>query len=52
MKKWMAEAETFIHRGLLKVHPTQVGKGMENILDGIDLLRQGKVSGKKLVYIL
>lgn len=30
----------------------KVGHGLENVLDDIDLLRSGKVSGQKLVYSL
>jgi hypothetical protein len=35
----------------LTVHPTQVGSGgLEGVLDGLDQLKEGKVSGVKLVY--
>ena len=35
----------------LAVHPPKVGKdGLEGVLDGMEQLRQGKVTGVKLVY--
>lgn len=35
----------------LKVHPPKVGKeGLKGVLDGLQLLRDDKVSGEKLVY--
>ncbi|EXJ88567.1 hypothetical protein A1O1_05497 [Capronia coronata CBS 617.96] len=51
-KKWIAEVESLLQQGRLKVHPLKVGKGLENVLDGLDLLRHDKVSGQKLVYVL
>lgn len=38
--------------GKIKVHKPRVGSGMENILDGLDQLKNNKVSGEKLVYRL
>ncbi|KAH8887199.1 zinc-binding oxidoreductase alcohol dehydrogenase [Thozetella sp. PMI_491] len=53
MKKWVAEeGEPILQEGRLKLPPTQVGSGLEGVLDGLDLMRQGKVSGTKLVYVL
>ena len=52
VKAWVAEVEPMLHQGLITVHPTHVGRGLENVLDGIDRVRKGKVSGKKLVYTL
>jgi hypothetical protein len=35
----------------LAVHPPKVGKdGLKGVLDGMEQLRQGKVTGVKLVY--
>ncbi|KEF52115.1 uncharacterized protein A1O9_11741 [Exophiala aquamarina CBS 119918] len=51
-KKWMKEAESLLQRKLIKPPPSRVGKGLECVLDGVDLLRNGKVSGVKLVYTL
>lgn len=49
-KKWIEYAEDLLQKGQLKIHPIRVNKGLENVLDGIDLLRHDKVSGEKLVY--
>ncbi|KAJ3203736.1 hypothetical protein HDU82_006353 [Entophlyctis luteolus] len=41
--------------GKLKVHKPSVnetGSGLESVLQGLELMREGKVSGKKLVYTL
>ena len=51
-KKWMAAVEPILAQGKLKVHPQKVGKGLEEVIDGLDLLRMDKVSGQKLVYVL
>jgi hypothetical protein len=33
------------------VHPVKLGSGgLEGVLDGLDQLKEGKVSGVKLVY--
>ncbi|KAL2406807.1 Trans-enoyl reductase TOXD [Exophiala dermatitidis] len=52
MKGWIAEAEGLLHQGQLKHHPLKIGRGLENVLEGMDQLRQDKVSGQKLVYVL
>ena len=52
MKKWVSDVEPLIEEGKIQVHPAQVGNGLENVLEGIDLLRQNKVHGHKLVYTL
>lgn len=52
MKKWVAEVEPLLQQGRIKVHPIQVDKGLENVLQGLDLMRHDKVSGRKLVYVL
>lgn len=42
-----------LEQGKLKVHKPWVnegGKGLEGVLGGLQLLREGKISGKKLVY--
>jgi len=38
--------------GKIKVHPPTVGKGLEGVLDGLQKMREGKVSGTKLVYTI
>jgi len=44
-----------LEQGKLKVHRPSVnkyGKGLEGVLKGMDNMRQGKVSGEKLVFTL
>ncbi|KAJ3026675.1 UNVERIFIED_CONTAM: hypothetical protein HDU68_005261 [Siphonaria sp. JEL0065] len=48
-------ANTLLAQGKVKVHKPSVnelGSGLEGVLAGLQLLREGKVSGKKLVYTL
>jgi hypothetical protein len=52
MKKWIKAVDPILEQGKLKVHPPKVGKGLEGVLEGLDLLRKDKVSGQKLVYTL
>ncbi len=51
-KKWIKAVDPILAQGKLKVHPPKVGKGLEEVIDGLDLLRKDKVSGQKLVYAL
>jgi NADPH:quinone reductase-like Zn-dependent oxidoreductase len=41
-----------LEAGKLKVHRPRTGKGWQSVLDGLQLLKQGKVSGEKLVYVV
>jgi NADPH:quinone reductase-like Zn-dependent oxidoreductase len=50
IQKWMLVGEQLLAEGKLKAHPIKVGKGLENVLEGADLMRHDKVSGQKLVY--
>ncbi|KAJ5115185.1 Polyketide synthase enoylreductase [Penicillium alfredii] len=44
-------AVPLLAQGKIKVHPPKVGKdGLKGVLEGLDLLKQDKVSGEKLVY--
>jgi NADPH:quinone reductase-like Zn-dependent oxidoreductase len=43
-------AEELINSGKIKTHPTEVRKGLENVPQGLQDLKDGKVSGVKLVY--
>lgn len=48
-------ARSLLQKGKVRVHRISVnegGKGLEGVLKGMDLMRQGKVSGRKLVYTL
>jgi hypothetical protein len=51
-KTWVPIAEKCLVEGKIKVHKPRVGGGIENILDGLDQLKNNKVSGEKLVYKL
>ncbi|KIV95470.1 hypothetical protein PV10_03124 [Exophiala mesophila] len=52
MKEYLKEVEPLLAQGRIKPHPPKVGKGLENVIEGLDLLRHDKVSGQKLVYTL
>lgn len=44
-------AEKLLEEGKVKVHPPVIKEGgLEGILDGLQELKEGKVSGGKLVY--
>lgn len=50
---FMGLVEKLLQKGKLKNHPVSVnrqGTDFEGIMQGINLLREGKVSGTKLVY--
>ncbi|RDW65095.1 hypothetical protein BP6252_10746 [Coleophoma cylindrospora] len=51
-KGWVPMAESLLAEGKIKIHPTRVGKGLEGVLDGMDFMKEGKVSGAKLVYTI
>lgn len=49
--KFWSVAEELLAQGKLKPHPVSLGEGgLEGVLVGMEDMRQGKVSGKKLVY--
>jgi NADPH:quinone reductase-like Zn-dependent oxidoreductase len=50
IQKWMSLGEQLLAEKKLKPHPLKIGSGLESVLEGIDLLRNDKVSGQKLVY--
>lgn len=52
VSEFIPVAESWLKQGMLKPHPSQVGNGLEQVIHGMDLMRHGKVSGKKLVYKL
>ena len=50
-KKFFTLTETLLGKGLIKPHPTSVREGgLGGVLDGMQQLKDGKVSGMKLVY--
>ena len=43
--------EGLLKEGKIKAHPAKVRKGgLKGVLDGLQEMREGKVSGEKLVY--
>lgn len=50
-KKMMVLGEKLVEERRIKAHPSRVMEGgLEGILEGMQLLKEGKVSGAKLVY--
>lgn len=50
-KKFVSVAEDLLGAGLIKPHPVDLRKGgLDGILSGMQDLKDGKVSGAKLVY--
>ncbi|KAK5100823.1 hypothetical protein LTR70_001141 [Exophiala xenobiotica] len=50
-KKFFDITEKLLHEGKLKTHPEKVGQdGLEGALQGMQDMKNDKVSGKKLVY--
>lgn len=52
VSEWMRLVEDLIENNLIRPHPGHVEHGLDKVLTGLDLVRNGKVSGKKLVYTL
>ena len=51
MEVFVKIAEGLLADGKIKVHPTSVrGGGLSGVLDGWQAMREGRVSGEKLVY--
>ncbi|KAI4224029.1 MAG: hypothetical protein L6R36_004967 [Xanthoria steineri] len=49
--RWWLLAEKYLRSGEVKVHPPEVREGgLEGVLEGLDLMRKDRVSGRKLVY--
>jgi NADPH:quinone reductase-like Zn-dependent oxidoreductase len=50
-KKWMGLIKEYLAAGKFKVHSPKVGSGgLKGVLQGLQDMRDGKVSGAKLVY--
>lgn len=47
---WIAEAKALLEGRSIKPHPSKVEGGIEGVLEGLNRLRKGDVSGVKLVY--
>ena len=48
--KFWKLSEDLFNSGKVVAHPTETQKGLENVPEGLQRLKDGKVSGKKLVY--
>ena len=44
--------EGLLEQGKIKTHPVKLGVGLEHILEGLNEMRRGAVTGQKLVYRL
>ncbi|KHN94908.1 Alcohol dehydrogenase superfamily, zinc-type [Metarhizium album ARSEF 1941] len=44
------EARGLLAAGKIKVHPPRVGNGLDGVLEGLQMMRENRVSGEKLVY--
>jgi hypothetical protein len=52
-KRFVLLAEQLFEQGKIRPHPASVREGgIEAIPEGIEYIRQGQVSGEKLVYII
>lgn len=50
-REWTKVAEKLWAEGKWKPHPQRTGpNGLMGVLDGLNVMRQGLVSGQKLVY--
>ena len=51
--EWVRSLQVLLDHDLLKTHPLLIqDTGLEGVLQGFQDLRAGKVSGKKLIYVL
>lgn len=48
--KFWKNAEGLINEGKIKTHPTEVRKGLDGVPQGLKDLKDGKLSGVKLVF--
>jgi hypothetical protein len=44
--------EGLLEQGKIKTHPVKLGIGLEHVLEGLNDMRRGAVTGQKLVYRL
>lgn len=52
-RDFVALCDDLLRQGKIKVHPPKVvGTGLERVLDGLDMLKHGTVSGEKLVCVV
>ncbi|KAJ5716612.1 chaperonin 10-like protein [Penicillium malachiteum] len=52
-QEWLPQAFRFLASGQVKVHPLKVNPdGLKGVPEGLNLMKEGKVSGEKLVYMV
>lgn len=51
-KEFIEICKELLAAGKVKVHSPRVNKGLKGVLGGLQLLKNGKVSGKKLVFMV
>lgn len=51
-KTWIPDVNRLLAEGKIKPHPQKVAKGLDGVFEGMQLMREDKVSGQKLVYVL
>ena len=52
-KEWMELMQPLLERGLVVPHPLEVHRGgLGAVIPRVDLLRKGKISGRKLVFLV
>lgn len=51
-REWFLTAQRMLDRGEIRPHPIRIGEkeGFEGVLEGVELVRRGALSGEKLVY--
>jgi NADPH:quinone reductase-like Zn-dependent oxidoreductase len=49
-KNWISVVEPLLAAGKIKPHPTMVVGGLEEVLNGMQLMKAGKLSATKLVF--
>ncbi|KAL9615974.1 MAG: hypothetical protein Q9160_009098 [Pyrenula sp. 1 TL-2023] len=49
-KMWALVCERLLAEGRVKVHPPRVESGIEGVVEGMQRLKRGEVSGEKLVF--
>ncbi len=52
IKKFIDISRELLQTGKVKVHTPRVERGLDKVLEGLQLLRENKISGEKLVYIV
>lgn len=51
--QWFHRVQILLDNDMIQTHPIEVNeKGLEALSEGVDRVRLGKVSGKKLVYVV